>query len=83
VKAKLFWSIGVFMVKVLMWLGVCLSGRLGIHSTLISLVVFLHIISLILVYSILDLIMPLFCVTCLVFLRSYYFMSFLCILCST
>ena len=59
-KTKLFWSIGVLFAKVLMRLGVCLSGLLMIHLHWRRQVAFLEVLSPILVHSILNLIKALF-----------------------
>ena len=71
------------MVKVLVKLGVCFSGLLGIHFNLRRLVVFLDILSLILVHSILELIMLVFGVTFIVLLIIILLDVFLCMICST
>jgi len=51
----------VFMVKMLMMHGICLSILLGIHLSLIRLVVFMVILFLIFVHFMQDRIMPPFC----------------------
>jgi len=56
------------MVKVLMRYGIWFGGLRGIHLSLTRLVVFLDIHFLILVNSILDLIMLLFCVISVILL---------------
>jgi len=63
-KPELSYRIGIFVVKMLMRHGICLSGLLGIHFNLRRLVVFLDIHVLILVRFMLDLIMPLSGVIC-------------------
>jgi len=67
-KPKLFYSIGIFIVKTLMRHGICLSGLLGTHLSLKRLVVFVDILFPILVHLMLDLIMLLFGVTCVILL---------------
>jgi len=59
-KPEFFYNFGIFMVKMLMKLGVCLSGLHGTRLNLKSLVAFLDIYFMILVRSMLDRIMLLF-----------------------
>ena len=67
-KPELFKRIGVFIVKLLIRLSVCLSELFEIHLSLRRLVVFLDVLFLILVHFMLGLIMLLFDVTCVVLL---------------
>jgi len=69
-KPEFFYSIGIFMVNLLMKYGLCLSGLLGIHLSLIRLVVFVDIIFPILVPFMLYRTMLLFGVICVILLPT-------------
>jgi len=71
------------MVKMLMNLGVCLSGLLGIRLSLKRLVVFINIHFMTHVHSLLDRIMLLFGVTRVILLTVILHHALLCMLCST
>ena len=64
----LFYSISIFMVKILVKLGFCLGGLHGTRLSLIRLVVFMDILFLILMLSMLNRTMLLFGVTCVILL---------------
>jgi len=66
-KPRILYNIGIFMVKMSMKHGVCLSGLLGTHNlSLKRLVVFMDIHFMFLVHSMIDRIMLLFGVTCVI-----------------
>jgi len=67
-KPEFFYNIRIFIVKVLMKLGVRLSGLLGTRLSLTRLVVFRDILFRLLVHSIMDRIMLPFGVTCVILL---------------
>jgi len=65
-KPEFFYNIGIFMVKMSMKHGGCLSGYLGTHLSL--LVVFMDIYFITHVYLMLNLIVLLFGVSCVILL---------------
>jgi len=67
-KPEFFYNFGIFMVKVLMKLGVCLSGLHGTSLSLKRLVAFVDIYFMIHVHSMLNRTMLLFGVTCVILL---------------
>ena len=67
-KLEFFYSIGIFIVKTLMKLGVCLSGLLGTCLSLKRLVVFIDMYFITHVHSMLNRIMLLFGVICVILL---------------
>ena len=67
-KLKFFYSVGVFIVKMLMKHEICLNGLLETRFSLKRLVVFLDIYCMIHVHFLLDLIMLIFGVTCVILL---------------
>jgi len=67
-KTRALLEYWVFMAKMLIKHGICLSGLLGIYFNLGKLVVFLAIPSLVIVHFIINLIMPLFGVTYVILL---------------
>ena len=67
-KPEFFYNFGIFMVKMLMKLGLCLNGWLGIRLSLRRLVVFMDIHFITHVPFMLDRIMLLFGVTCVILL---------------
>jgi len=67
-KPEFFYNFEIFMVKVPMKLGLCLSGLHGTHLSLKRLVVFMDMYFKIHVHSMLDHIMLLFGVICVILL---------------
>ena len=82
-KPEFFYSIRIFNAKVLLKLGLCLSGLLRIHSSLRRLVVFQDTLFLTHEHSMLDHIMLLFGVTCVVLLTIMLYHVLIMRLCSS